>query len=274
MLCFVALFYSFVSFNCIFCNLALLVRKKVRKVERLLIFIYGVFCYIIAMVGQAWFILYLSDWQIIENNIHTLQVNSLNIALLINVILIIVFASQHSIMARTWFKNAINKYISPAAERSTYALMSGLSLWLIVYFWQPIDGTLWHIESNLISSIIIMLFCFGWIFSALATFIINHFELFGLQQVYLNLVNKETPQINFAEKLFYRFIRHPIQLGILIGIWATPVMTYGHFTLSALFTIYIFIGLYFEEKDLVNALGDVYIDYKQRIGMVFPKIKK
>ena len=241
--------------------------------KQLVIFVYGIFCYIIAMVGQAWFILYLSDWQIIENNIHTPQVNSLNIALLINVILIIVFASQHSIMARTWFKNAINKYISPAAERSTYALMSGLSLWLIVYFWQPIDGTLWHIESNLISSIIIMIFCFGWIFSALATFIINHFELFGLQQVYLNLVNKETPQINFAEKLFYRFIRHPIQLGVLIGIWATPVMTYGHFTLSALFTIYIFIGLYFEEKDLVNALGDVYIDYKQRIGMVFPKIK-
>jgi len=226
------------------------------------------------MTSQVWFILYLSDWQLIELNIHTPQVSSLPIALLTNIVLIIIFASQHSIMARTWFKIVINKFINPTAERSTYALMSGLSLWLIVYFWQPIDGVLWSIESSFISSIIIILFCFGWLFSTLATFIINHFELFGLQQVYLNLMNKPSPQINFSEKLLYRFIRHPIQLGILIGIWATPIMTYGHLTLSTLFTAYIFIGLYLEEKDLVSALGDVYIDYKKRVGMIFPKRNK
>jgi len=226
------------------------------------------------MTSQVWFILYLSDWQLIELNIHTPQVSSLPIALLTNIVLIIIFASQHSIMARIWFKIVINKFINPTAERSTYALMSGLSLWLIVYFWQPIDGVLWSIESSFISSIIIILFCFGWLFSTLATFIINHFELFGLQQVYLNLMNKPSPQINFSEKLLYRFIRHPIQLGILIGIWATPIMTYGHLTLSALFTAYIFIGLYLEEKDLVSALGDVYIDYKKRVGMIFPKRNK
>jgi len=240
-------------------------------VKSFLIFIYGISCYIIAMASQVWFILYLSDWQIIEQNIHAPQVSSLPVALLTNIVLIIVFASQHSIMARTWFKNAINNYINPAAERSTYALMSGLSLWLIVYCWQPVDGVIWHIEGTFIYLSLTLLFCFGWIFSTLATFIINHFELFGLQQVYLNLVNKPTPQINFAEKLFYRFIRHPIQLGILIAIWATPIMTYGHLILSVLFTIYIFIGLYLEEKDLVSALGDTYVDYKKRVGMIFPK---
>lgn len=242
------------------------------RVKSMLIFMYSVFCYVIAITGQLWFVFYLSDWQLIEKSIHSPQEVNFFVALLTNILLIIIFASQHSFMARNWFKKIITTFIHPASERCTYVLMSGLSLWLIIFLWQPINGTIWHIENDIMSSFISFLFIFGWAFSSLATFNINHFELFGLQQAYLNLVNKLPAQINFTEKLFYKFIRHPIQLGILIGIWATSNMTYGHFTISILLTLYIFLGLYFEEKDLVNTLGDAYKDYKQRVGLVIPKI--
>ena len=234
------------------------------------VFLYSIFAYIIGLVGQVWFILYLGDWSFLET-IHLPQHSVTWIAVLVDTILVSVFALQHSAMARHWFKSWLTKYIPNVTERSTYVLLSGVALLLIVLYWQPIDGFVWKFEDGIVWWLLTGMMLFGWLFSVVATFIINHFELFGLQQGYLHLKDKTMPDGYFQEKFLYKFIRHPIQLGVLMGIWFTPVMTYGHLLLSILFTLYIFIGLYYEERDLVLELGDVYKDYKQRVGMMFPK---
>jgi len=235
------------------------------------LFMYGILTYIIALIGQLWFILYLGEWEFMPRTINSLQTVSTGYALLIDILLVILFGLQHSLMARMWFKKWITQYIPEVVERSTYVLFSGVAFIIVCYYWEPIDGVVWHVESVVWHTILTGGYIFGWVFSVVATFIINHFELFGLQQVYLHLRNKPTPELDFTEKLFYRFVRHPIQLGVLIGLWITPVMTYGHLLLSVLFSLYIFIGLYYEEKDLVAELGDTYSDYKRRVGMMLPK---
>lgn len=237
------------------------------------VFIYSIFAYIVGLVGQVWFILYLGDWDFLKT-IHAPQQTSTPLAILVDVLLILLFALQHSVMARQWFKSKITKYIPNITERSTYVTLSGVALLLIVLYWQPIDGYVWRVKDTTLWWVLTAMMIFGWLFSLVATFVINHFELFGLQQGYFHLKNRTIPDSYFQERLFYKFIRHPIQLGVLMGIWFTPVMSYGHLLLSLLFTIYIFVGLYYEERDLVVELGDAYREYKERVGMIFPKIFK
>ena len=234
------------------------------------VFLYSILAYIIGLLGQVWFILYLGEWDIVQT-IHQPQHSSTGFAVVVDVLLVLIFALQHSVMARKWFKSKITRLIPTATERSTYVLLSGVALLLIVLFWEPIDGDLWRFEDGVMWWVLTGMMLFGWFFSVVATFVINHFELFGLQQGYLHLKEKPTPTIDFQEKFLYKFIRHPIQLGVLMGVWFTPVMTFGHLLLSVLFTLYIFIGLYFEEKDLVTELGEVYVEYRKRVGMMFPK---
>ena len=233
------------------------------------ILVYGIFAYILALIGQIWFILYLGDWAFMSETIYAPQQFSLTLATTINLALVLFFGLQHSVMARSFFKNYLIKFIPQSAERSTYVLFSGIALILVAYFWQPIDGYIWKTEGAL-ATVLTTLSLLGWTFSVIATFIINHFELFGLQQVYLNFLEKETPQINFQERLFYTFVRHPIQLGVLVGIWATPLMSYGHVMFSLFFTVYIFIGLWYEEKDLVTQLGETYEAYRSRVAKIIP----
>ncbi len=237
-------------------------------------FIYGLFAYGVALVGQIWFILYLSQWDAMHRTITMAQTSPLSFALLIDIVLVLLWGVQHSMMARGWFKEKWTQLIPDVIERSTYVLFSGIVMLAIVFFWQPIDGVLWNVPEGILREILWGGFIFGWVFSVVATFVINHFELFGLQQVYLHLRHKSTPEQDFTERLFYKFIRHPIQLGVLIGLWVTPIMSYGHLLLSVLMTIYIFIGLYYEEKDLLSDLGESYEDYRKRVGMMFPKVRK
>jgi len=249
--------------------------NKDSSLQRWLIFSYGVLAYIIGLTGQIWFILYISDWDILERSIHSPQSVSTWEALAINLFLVLLFGLQHSVMARPWFKKKMTKIIPVPAERSTYVLLSGIVFILISLYWQPIDGYVWHVENSALAYLLMGGFVLGWFFSVVASFVINHFELFGLQQVYLHLKNRPVADIAFQEKLFYRFVRHPIQLGVLVGLWSTSLMTYGHFLLSVLFTLYIFIGLYYEEIDMQKEFGEVYMAYKKRVGMLFPrKIKK
>jgi len=236
------------------------------------VFIYSILAYIIGLLGQVWFILYLGEWDVVQT-IHQPQQSSTGFAVVVDVVLVLIFALQHSVMARQWFKVKTTHLIPMATERSTYVLLSGLALLLIVLYWQPIDGDLWRFEEGSMCWLLTGMMLFGWSFSVVVTFVINHFELFGLQQGYLHFKEKPTPTIEFQENFLYKFIRHPIQLGVLMGIWFTPVMTYGHLLLSLLFTLYIFVGLYFEEKDLVAELGEVYLDYRERVGMMIPKKK-
>jgi len=242
--------------------------------QKWIIFIYGVLSYLFALGAQIWFILYLGEWEFMPHTIYDPQQVSTITALIIDVLLVGLFGLQHTGMARKWFKCYIVRLIPASAERSTYVLLSGIVMAAVVYFWQPIDGIVWRVESEPWHTLLIVGYLFGWVFSVVASFVINHFELFGLQQVWLQLKNRPEPEEGFQEKLFYRFVRHPIQLGVLIGIWLTPTMSYGHLLFTLLFTLYIFIGLYFEERDMLAYFGDVYADYRRRVGMMFPKCKR
>lgn len=235
-----------------------------------IIFIYGIVSYLIALVAQIWFILYLGEWEFMPATVNGHHPVSLISALSINFALVLLFGLQHSVMARPSFKRYLTQIIPQASERSTYVLFSGLALGLICLYWQPLNGYLWQVENETGKALLTAGYLFGWLFSLFSTFIINHFELFGLQQIYLNLVNKPEPAVTFQEKLFYRLVRHPIQLGVLIGIWLTPSMSYSHLMLSVTLSIYIFIGLWLEEKDLLAAWGTTYQEYQRRVRMILP----
>lgn len=238
--------------------------------SRSIIFIYGIFSYIIALIAQVWFIFYIGEWSFMPTTINSYRPVPLSTALGVNLGLVILFGLQHSLMARSSFKKYVAKIIPQAAQRSTYVLFSGLALGLICLYWQPLDGYLWYVENETGRALLSAGYIFGWLFSLFSTFIINHFELFGLQQIYLNLINKPEPPVDFKEKLFYKFVRHPIQLGVLIGIWLTPSMSYSHLMLSVTFTVYIFIGLWYEERDLISTLGNTYKEYQKRVRMMLP----
>ena len=241
--------------------------------KNIAIFIYGVFSYLFSFATLFWFILYIGGWNFLPYHIDSKAPTSLGFAILINLSLVILFALQHSIMARQGFKTWITQYIPQSSERSTYVLVSGIFLALIFEYWQSIDGYLWQVQNTSLSALLIALYILGWLFSTIGSFLINHFELFGLQQVYFNLIHKHEPEASFTEKYFYKFIRHPIQFGTLMGIWFTPDMSYSHLMLSLTFTLYIFIGLHYEEKDLVNTLGEKYSDYQKRVSMILPFLK-
>ena len=239
-----------------------------------MIFCYGIVAYAVALAGQVWFILYLTQWEALPRTIYDAQTLSTPYAVIIDTALVILFGLQHSVMARSWFKRYVTHLLPEAAERSTYVLLSGAVFILICLYWQPIDGEVWDVENEVMRTLLWSGYVLGWVFSLVATFVINHFELFGLQQVWLQLKQTKPSEIAFQEKLFYKFIRHPIQFGVLLALWITPVMNYGHLLLSVLFTAYIFIGLYFEEKDLVKELGEVYADYRKRVGMMIPRRRR
>lgn len=235
-----------------------------------IIFIYGIISYLVALVAQIWFILYIGEWEFMPTTINTQYPMPLSTALIINFALVTLFGLQHSVMARLSFKKYLTKIIPQASERSTYVLFSGLALGLICLYWQPLEGYLWQVENETGKALLTAGYLFGWLFSLFSTFIINHFELFGLQQIYFNLINKPDPPVYFKERLFYKCVRHPIQLGVLIGIWLTPSMSYSHLMLSVTLSMYIFIGLWYEERDLVATLGNTYKEYQQRVRMMLP----
>lgn len=238
--------------------------------SKAIIFMYGLFSYTVALIAQVWFILYIGEWTFMPITVNTYYPVPLIDALTINFALIVLFSLQHSVMARSFFKTYLTKIIPQAAERSTYVLFSGLALGLICLYWQPFEGFLWHVDNETGKILLTAGYLFGWGFSLFSTFIINHFELFGLQQIYLNLLNKPAPSIDFKEKLFYKCVRHPIQLGILIGLWVTPSMSYSHLMLSITLSLYIFIGLWYEERDLISEWGDTYREYRKRVRMILP----
>lgn len=238
--------------------------------SQLIIFIYGLLAYAIGMGGLVFFILFIGSWDFLPLHINSGIPGSMVPALLINVGLIVLFGVQHTVTARQGFKHALTKVIPKAAERSTYVLLSGVLMIVICLFWQPIAGTIWHVENEIARMILIVGYALGWVLVVLSSFLINHFELFGLQQVYLNFRNRPEPKPNFTDRWLYKLVRHPLQLGILIGIWVTPTMTMTHLCLALTMTIYIFVGLHYEEKDLVKFLGKPYEDYRSRVPMVLP----
>ncbi len=189
-----------------------------------------------------------------------------------NVLLVGLWGAIHTYMARPSFKSVVTKFIPEAAERASYILVAGVTSAALIGFWQNIPGQVWRIEPGGLAYAIWAVFFFGWAFLLAATFAINHFDLFGLRQVFLNFKGQPRPPLQFVKRAMYRYIRHPIQTGVLIGIWATPSMSMTQIVLSICFTAYIFVGLWFEERDLVREHGDEYLQYRHEAGKLFPKL--
>ena len=238
--------------------------------SRFLILGYGLLGYAIGMGGLTYFILFVGGFDFLPIHINSGTPADPSQAMLINLGLIALFGIQHSVMARPSFKKLWTKFVPEAAERSTYVLISGVMMLVICAFWQPIDGTLWQVNSTIGWWLLTGGYAFGWVFAVTSTFLINHFELFGLQQVYYNLRNEDVPEPTFTSRFFYNVVRHPLQLGILMGIWITPNMSLSHLCMALGMSIYIFVGLYFEEQDLTETLGQDYKDYQERVPMILP----
>jgi protein-S-isoprenylcysteine O-methyltransferase Ste14 len=191
-------------------------------------------------------------------------------ALIVNLILLTVFALQHSFMARQPFKRWWTKFVPPSIERSTYVLFANLTLALLLWQWRPMPSVVWQVTNPQLAMGLLGFSLFGWAIVFLSTFLINHFELFGLSQVILNLRGKKMPAAHFSTPLLYKIVRHPLYLGFLIAFWAAPVMTVGHLLFAAVTTAYIFIAIALEERDLISLFGDEYRRYRQCVSMVIP----
>lgn len=191
-------------------------------------------------------------------------------AIIVNLGLMSLFAIQHSVMARRSFKQWWTRFIPKSIERSTYVLCASLTLLLLFWQWRPIPAVVWHVEEPEIAMVIATASFVGWVIVFLSTFMINHFELFGLHQVANNFAGHEMPAPVFRTPYLYGFVRHPIYLGFIIAFWATPTMSAGHLLFAGVTTAYIFIGILLEERDLVAMFGDEYRRYRQRVSMLVP----
>jgi protein-S-isoprenylcysteine O-methyltransferase Ste14 len=188
---------------------------------------------------------------------------------LTNIVLLLLFGVSHSIMAREGFKRVWTKVVAAPVERSTYVLVSTLSLIVLYVFWRPMPGEVWSVD-GIWATALLVLFFVGFGLVLLSTFLINHFDLFGLRQVWLRFKGKEPPHDPFRTPLLYKSVRHPLYLGWIIAFWATPTMTVGHLLFAAIWTTYIFVALGYEERDLVARFGDDYRRYMARVPMIFP----
>lgn len=193
-------------------------------------------------------------------------------AVITDVILIALFGVQHSVMARQGFKRAWTRTVPRPIERSVYVLFASAALIVMFSFWRPIQGTAWEVANPLGQTILWALFLAGWGIVLLSTFLINHFELFGLQQAWLHVRGREAAPPTFRQPLLYKWVRHPLYLGFFLAFWSTPYMSYGHLLLAAGMSIYMLIAISFEEKDLVGYFGRDYEEYRARVGMLLPWI--
>jgi protein-S-isoprenylcysteine O-methyltransferase Ste14 len=191
-------------------------------------------------------------------------------AVIVNLVLMSIFAIQHSVMARRQFKEWWTRYVPKSVERSTYVLFASLALALLCWQWRPMPTVVWQIENAQIAAAVLGLSFVGWLIVLTSTFLINHFELFGLHQVVLNLIGRQMPEPRFRTPFFYNFVRHPIYLGFIIAFWAAPTMTIGHLLFAAVTTAYIFVGIMLEEHDLMEQFGDQYRGYRKRVSMLVP----
>jgi len=234
--------------------------------------VYGIICYVIFLGSFLYAIGFVGD-VIVPKTIDSGQSAAPAEALLIDLLLLGAFAAQHSVMARPGFKAVWTKIVPRPIERSTYVLFSSLLLALICWQWRPFPSPIWDASSShVLATLLTALFWLGWLLLLLSTFMINHFELFGLRQVYLRLRGLDCPPPHFVQRALYKVVRHPIMLGFLIAFWATPRMSVGHLVFSIATTGYILVGIALEERDLTAALGEQYRAYRARVPMLIPAL--
>jgi len=239
------------------------------RIFKFIAFLYGIAAYLVFFVTILYAIGFVMGL-VVPKSIDTGTDTPTAEAVIINLLLMALFAVQHSVMARQRFKAWWTQFIPKPIERSTYVLLASLSLLLLFWQWRPLPAIIWDVENPDLAVTIVTLSFAGWVLVFTSTFIINHFELFGLHQVTNHLVGKEATPPRFKTPLLYKFVRHPIYLGFIIAFWAAPTMTAGHMLFAAVTTIYILLGIALEERDLVDLFGDEYRQYKQRVSMLIP----
>lgn len=241
---------------------------------RILAFVYGSLSYVVFFVTFLYAIGFVGNL-VVPKSIDTgPSAATLTRGLIMNIILLSIFAIQHSVMARPEFKRVWTRFVPKPIERSTYVLLSSLGLILLFWQWRSITDVIWEVDNAAGRYLLLALFFLGWGIVLFSTFLINHFDLFGLRQVYLYQKGQEYTDLGFRQPFLYKLVRHPIMLGFIIAFWATPRMTGGHLLFAAVTTVYILVAIQLEERDSVSAHGEAYEDYRKRVSMLLPIPKK
>jgi methanethiol S-methyltransferase len=238
-------------------------------IGKIVAFLYGILAYFTFFVTFLYAIGFVSGL-VVPKTIDDGAVGPAMEAAVVNLILLSIFAVQHSVMARRQFKEWWTQYVPKSVERSTYVLFSSLALALLLWQWRPIPTVVWQIDDPQIAMAVTGISLLGFLIALTSTFLINHFELFGLHQVANNLAGRSMPAPRFRTPLYYKFVRHPLYLGFVIAFWVAPTMTVGHLLFAAVTTAYIFVGILLEERDLIDLFGDDYRRYRERVSMLVP----
>ncbi len=232
-------------------------------------FLYGVITYLL-FLGTFLYAIGFVENMVVPKSIDGPGSATSSVPWLINLLFLGSFAIQHSVMARPGFKRWWTKFVSPDIERSTFVLLTCIILISMYFFWQPMTGIIWEIENGTVALILTIISFLGWGIVLLATFLINHFDLFGLRQVWLQFIDRPYTHLQFKKRSLYKLVRHPLMLGFLIAFWSTPHMTAGHLLFALATTGYILIALQLEERDLIKAHGEKYQAYRQEVPMLIP----
>ena len=241
--------------------------------KKVIFFLYGIVCYVIFFVTFLYAIGFVDNLAVPKTIDKGYQGGTAD-AWLVDIVLLSIFALQHSIMARPGFKKWWTQMVPVAIERSTYVLFASASLILLFAFWRPLTEVVWDVQNTMLSGLLTGLYFFGWFIVLFGTFLINHFNLFGLQQVYNHLNNREPGMQLFVTPLLYKFVRHPIMLGFIIAFWAAPYMSTGHILFSVATTAYILIAIQLEERDMVGVYGAEYKRYQREVSQIIPMPSK
>ena len=246
--------------------------EKLEMLKRITVFAYGVVCYAVFFATFLYAVGFVGNL-VVPKAMDSPATTPFGKALAIDALLLAIFAIQHSVMARPWFKRAWTRIVPEPAERSTYVLFSSLALIALFALWQPLGGTVWNITSHTGGGVMYAAFALGYLLVLISTFLINHFDLFGLRQVWLYLIGKPYTHLSFRTPLFYKYVRHPLYVGWFMAFWSTPTMTVTHLFFAIMCTTYILMAIRWEEKDLIDAHGAKYLEYRSNVPMLVPSAK-
>jgi protein-S-isoprenylcysteine O-methyltransferase Ste14 len=233
--------------------------------------VFAIACYAIFFATFLYLIVFVGDFAVAAKTVDVGPQSAPAVAVIVDVILISLFGLQHSAMARPAFKRWWTRIVPPQMERSVYVLSASIMLMILFLGWRPIDTIVWNVTNPIFRDVLWLLFWAGWLTVLISTFLINHFELFGLQQAWFHVRGRQGQPPEMREPLLYRFVRHPMMLGFFFAFWAAPEMTAGHLLLAAGLSAYILIALRYEERDLVGVFGPDYENYRGRVGMLLPR---